>query len=184
MNRQKGFIQIPILIAVIVGVLVVGGASFYVGVQQYQNYQAEKIQQQEIATENEQTTKTGELSEVEKLRQEIEKLKQEQIKQQEDEEVNTKIQIYQPLTPSTPPAIKAEFIKECESRYEVIESEALNPVSLIEIKRDLAQKVCAEGGSYDRMESFWFCEDRVSYVQTLNSFVDYCVDWKMGKLNQ
>ena len=33
MKNQRGFIQIPILIAIIVGVLVVGGAG-YVGVKQ------------------------------------------------------------------------------------------------------------------------------------------------------
>jgi len=36
---KKGFIQIPILIAIIVGVLAVGGGSYF-GVKQYQNYQA------------------------------------------------------------------------------------------------------------------------------------------------
>jgi len=73
--QQKGFIQIPILIAIIVGVFVTGGAS-YVGVKQYRNHQAEQIQQ-EAAIETNQVTGDDELSEVEKLRQEVEELKKE-----------------------------------------------------------------------------------------------------------
>ena len=57
MKNQQGFIQIPILIAIIVGVLILGGASYF-GVKQYQNYQA---QQKSLET----------------AQQEIEKLKQE-----------------------------------------------------------------------------------------------------------
>ncbi len=45
MKNQKGFIQMPILIAIIAGILVLSGAS-YVGVKQYKNYQAEKIVQE------------------------------------------------------------------------------------------------------------------------------------------
>ena len=92
-----------------------------------------------------------------------------------------------PKSPQTtiPPntaAIKAQFINECEDKYEVIKNEALYPIDFIEAKRDFAQKVCAEGGTYDRMSSFYFCENQVSYTQTLDSFVNYCVDWKTNKL--
>jgi len=80
MKKQKGFIQIPILIAIIVGVFVVGGVG-YIGVKQYQKHQAEKPQQETIG-QNEQATSTAELSEVEKLRQEVDELKkQNQSKQ-------------------------------------------------------------------------------------------------------
>lgn len=64
-NNLKGFIQIPLLIAVIVGILVMGGIG-YVGVKQYQNYQAEKIEKEKTA-------------------QETERLKQEEAKQREEE---------------------------------------------------------------------------------------------------
>ena len=37
MKSQKGFIQIPILIAVITGILIIGGTS-YIGVKRYQDY--------------------------------------------------------------------------------------------------------------------------------------------------
>jgi len=76
MNSQKGFIQIPILVAIIIGLFVVGGAG-YVGVKQYQKYQVEKPQQK-IVAQNEQATSTAELSEVEKLRQEVDELKKQQ----------------------------------------------------------------------------------------------------------
>ncbi|MBI3305964.1 hypothetical protein HYZ82_02400 [Candidatus Nomurabacteria bacterium] len=51
MGNQKGFIQIPLLIAIIVGILVLGGGGYY-GVKKYQNYQAEKIKK-EVATQAE-----------------------------------------------------------------------------------------------------------------------------------
>lgn len=71
---QKGFIQIPILIAVIVGVFIVGGTG-YVGMKKYQNY---KIEQEQIVREKE--TKTFEQFEtqqkmLEQAQKEIEKLK-------------------------------------------------------------------------------------------------------------
>src|SRR3989338_3194230 len=68
MEKQKGFIQIPLLVAIIAGVLVFGGTG-YVGVKQYQNHQIE------VERENNQSTSTPELSEVEKLKQEVEELK-------------------------------------------------------------------------------------------------------------
>ena len=75
MKSQKGFIQIPLLIAIIAGILVVGGGS-YVGVKQYQNHQTE------ITKESNQATSTPELSEVERLRQEVEELKNKQSSSQ------------------------------------------------------------------------------------------------------
>jgi S1-C subfamily serine protease len=80
MKNQKGFIQIPILIAIIAGVLVLGGAG-YVGVKQYQNHQAQNPQT-EITKEDNQSTSTPELSEVERLRQEVEQLKNQQSSSQ------------------------------------------------------------------------------------------------------
>ena len=71
MKNQRGFIQIPILIAIIAGVLVLSGAG-YVGVKQYQNHKTE------IAKEDNQATSTPELSEIEKLRQEVDELKKQQ----------------------------------------------------------------------------------------------------------
>lgn len=70
--KQKGFIQIPILILIIAGVLALGGASYF-GVKQYQKYKAGKINEQKIAQEGQQQKDT----EFEKLKQEIEALKTE-----------------------------------------------------------------------------------------------------------
>ncbi|MFA4890230.1 MAG: trypsin-like peptidase domain-containing protein [Candidatus Paceibacterota bacterium] len=69
-KNQKGFIQIPILIAIIAGVLVLGGGGYF-SIKQYQKYQAEKIEKEKIAQE---TQRLKDL-EVEKLRQEVEVLK-------------------------------------------------------------------------------------------------------------
>src|SRR3990167_2736140 len=98
MKHQQGFIQIPILIAIIAGILVVGGGS-YVGVKQYQNHQIE------IAKENNQATSTPELSEVEKLRQEIEELKKKSSGNANgSSQVDSKNQAVKPLitTPTLP----------------------------------------------------------------------------------
>lgn len=80
MKNQKGFIQLPILTAIIAGVLVVGGGG-YLGVKQYQKYQAEKIQQESVAQKEEEKVQDEEQqrdSEVEKLKEEVEKLKKQQ----------------------------------------------------------------------------------------------------------
>src|SRR3972149_701706 len=45
MKNQQGFIQIPILIAIIAGVLVLGVGGYF-GVKQYQSYQAKQTEQQ------------------------------------------------------------------------------------------------------------------------------------------
>lgn len=72
-KNYGGFIQMPLLTAIIASVLIVSGAGYF-GITQYQSYQAEKLQQ-EIVVENEQAINTTELSEIEKLRQEVEALK-------------------------------------------------------------------------------------------------------------
>ena len=68
------------MIAIILGVIVVGGAG-YVGVKQYQTHKAENPKQ-ETVVQNNQATSTGELSEVERLRQEVEQLKNQQSSSQ------------------------------------------------------------------------------------------------------
>lgn len=79
MSSQKGFIQIPILIAIVIGVIVVGGAS-YIGIWQYQSHQTNNTQRQEnTVAHNEQTTSTQDVSEVEKLRQEVKELEKQQL---------------------------------------------------------------------------------------------------------
>ena len=75
MKNQKGFIQIPLLIAIIAGVLVISGVG-YVGVKQYRNYQVEK---EKIAQESQQQKD----SEVENLRKEVEELKKLQTKMEQ-----------------------------------------------------------------------------------------------------
>jgi len=84
MKNQGGFIQIPILIAIVAGVLVLGGGGYF-GIQQYQNYKDEKIEQKKQAELNqkvdeEQQQKLQELldsqsAELEKQKSAIEALK-------------------------------------------------------------------------------------------------------------
>ena len=84
MKNQKGFIQISILIAIIAGVLILGGGG-YLGVKQYQNYKSEQIEQKKLAelnqrNEEERQNKLQELldsqsGELEKQKSEIEALK-------------------------------------------------------------------------------------------------------------
>lgn len=79
MKNQKGFIQIPFLIAIIAGVLVLGGGG-YLGIRQYQNNQAEKVEQKKITQEKEAEAHAkadAQQQSLEAAQQEIEKLKQE-----------------------------------------------------------------------------------------------------------
>ena len=87
MKKQSGFIQTSILIAIIAGVLVLGGGG-YIGIKQYQNYRFEKTEKIEKDTlsekrrqvEEEQQKKLQELvdsqsKELEKQKKEIEIIK-------------------------------------------------------------------------------------------------------------
>lgn len=56
MKNQKGFIQIPLLIAIIAGVLVLGSGGYW-GIQKYKNYQVRKIEQERITQEKEKEAK-------------------------------------------------------------------------------------------------------------------------------
>jgi len=73
-NNSKGFIQIPILIAIIIGVLIVGTGGYF-GIKQYQNYQTQKTEKEKLAQEEEIEQKGKEKQEMEKLKEEIENLK-------------------------------------------------------------------------------------------------------------
>jgi len=78
-NNNKGFIQIPILIAIILGTLLIGGAS-YVGVQKM--------------TSQKETPKNNELQgveEIETLKKELDDLKSKQAEQQNTDEKEPKI---------------------------------------------------------------------------------------------
>ncbi|MBI3335068.1 MAG: hypothetical protein HY001_01040 [Candidatus Portnoybacteria bacterium] len=203
MKDQKGFIQIPLLIAIIAGVLVLGGAGYF-GVKQYQNYQTERTEQkkQEETTrkaEEEQRQKLQEL--LEEAKQEIEGLKQEQNKQQEGKEMNTETQVYQPLTPLTPAqppepispeviAAKAQFVAQCETRYQDLQIENLkifegvkpeNLQTTADAINEYYEGVCREGGRFDAL-SYRYCDGGHVYLHTLESFVGECVEWKLNQL--
>ena len=84
MRKEKGFIQIPLLIAIIMSVLIFGSGG-YLGVKQYQSYQSEKVEQKKLIelnqkSEEEQQKKLQELldsqgEELKKQKSEIEVLK-------------------------------------------------------------------------------------------------------------
>ena len=69
MKNQNGFIQIPILAAIIAGILILGGAGYF-GVKQYQKYQSEVSTQQKALEQTQ--------AEIEKLKQESETTKEKQ----------------------------------------------------------------------------------------------------------
>ena len=76
MKNQKGFIQIPLLIAIIAGVLGMGGIGF-VGIKQYQNSQKEKVRVQ-AQVEVQQKALEKAQTEIEKLKTESSATKQNQ----------------------------------------------------------------------------------------------------------
>jgi len=77
-DNLRGFIQIPVLIAIIAGLLVVGGAGYF-GVKQFQNHQREKIeterQAQELAKAQQEKEKQSRDLEIDALKTEMEALK-------------------------------------------------------------------------------------------------------------
>lgn len=88
MITQKGLIQIPLLIAIIVGILVLSGAG-YVGVKQYQNNQAKIIEQERVAQEKEkesQIATEAQQKALEVAQQEIQKLKEQSTKSEENQQ--------------------------------------------------------------------------------------------------
>jgi len=82
MEKQKGFIQIPLLVAIIAGVLVLGGIG-YLGVKQYKKIEIENqsLTKEITETKNENneakvTKATSTETELEALRKEVNELKQ------------------------------------------------------------------------------------------------------------
>ena len=114
-KNHRGFIQIPILIAIIVSILVLGGGGYF-GIKQYQNNQVEKIEQEKIAQEkeNEMQAKTdaqqkalkGAQQEIDNLKIESEQLKiqQKELEQRINQETlkskDTTITIQQTPSPT------------------------------------------------------------------------------------
>lgn len=74
---------------------------------------------------------------------------------------------------------RVKFLSECEKKYQVLEDEATTPIDDIPVKRDYYQKACEEGSGFDRMENYWYCEDKTSYVWTKDAFIEYCINYKM-----
>src|SRR3989338_10985426 len=72
MKNQRVFIQIPILIAIIVGVFAIGGAG-YVGIKKYQNHYVEERKDTEI--QKTQDTQNSQQDEIDSLKKEIEAIK-------------------------------------------------------------------------------------------------------------
>lgn len=98
MKNQQGFIQIPILIAIFVGLLVVGGGG-YVGLSKYQAAKEERINA-EIETRNQVVTQKLALDQAQA---EIEKLKKENSSTTETLNEHTQVveKTQFPVTPST-----------------------------------------------------------------------------------
>lgn len=76
-ENQKGFIQMPLLMAIIVGVLILGSGGYF-GIKQYHKYQLGKNEKEMAAQKVEEQKK----SEIESLRKEVEELKDKQVQSQ------------------------------------------------------------------------------------------------------
>jgi S1-C subfamily serine protease len=93
MKNKKGFIQIPILIAIIAGVLAIGSAGYF-GVRQYQNYQVERTEREKVTQEKERVVQEEQQqrdSEVEKLKGELEGLKKQQTEKAQQQSTNSEL---------------------------------------------------------------------------------------------
>lgn len=88
MNTKKGFIQIPLLIVIIVGVLVLGGGG-YLGVKQYQKSQQENIAKEQQAQEQQRALEQAQV-EIENLK------KQNQATQEKQKQLEQKVTTTKP----------------------------------------------------------------------------------------
>lgn len=81
MKDRRGLIQIPLLIAIVAGVLVLGGVG-YLGVKQYQKSQQENIAKEQQAQEQQKALEQAQ-AEIEKLKQgnELTQAKQKELEQ-------------------------------------------------------------------------------------------------------
>lgn len=76
-KKQKGFMQIPILIAIIISVLIIGG---YIGIKLYKNYRETRIEEEKtrILAESQRKALEEATTEIEKLKQTAEQANQKQ----------------------------------------------------------------------------------------------------------
>lgn len=107
-----GFIQIPILISIIVGMLVLGGGG-YLGVKQYKEQKIQNIEKQKITTEKEQETKSileNQQKQLEEAQQKIEELNRnsELNKEKAQAQIN---QLQQELSHPKSPSVITESIQ-------------------------------------------------------------------------
>lgn len=89
MKNQKGFIQIPLLVAIIAGVLVLGGGG-YLGVKKYKNYQAEKAEKEKLSQEKEKRAQEQQKI-LESTQTEIEKLKEESTETKKQNQIQPSV---------------------------------------------------------------------------------------------
>lgn len=98
MKNSKGFIQIPLLIAIIAGILVLGGAGYF-GWKQIKNHPVENTSQTPANSANSGTT-TPPASEIDQLKQEVEDLKKQVKSNQASNQKATNANISQDLSSS------------------------------------------------------------------------------------
>ncbi len=126
---QKGFLQIPILIAIIAGVTVIAGVGYF-AIRQHSNRSVQN--KKEVTSEVSIATNTPELSEVEKLRKEIDELKNQKYSSQ----VQTQPIIPKQETDNKTPIRKvtlsnADIIKKVRSATVFIETEKVSGSGMI-----------------------------------------------------
>src|SRR3990167_172083 len=156
-KTQKGFIQIPILIAIIAGVSVLSGAGYF-GIKQYQNYQIKKVEQEIILQDKEkeaQVLAEAQQKVIEETRQEIDKIKtqeQEKTKNLENELYAEKVKRIEAETKQ-----KAE-----EDKARILEQQRVN-----ETKNDLPTIISFWRPRIAKLQCAWMTTDgEVAFWQT------------------
>ncbi|MCK4781391.1 trypsin-like peptidase domain-containing protein [Candidatus Parcubacteria bacterium] len=168
MNIQKGFIQIPILILIVVGIIVIGGA-IYFGINQYQNYQAQNLEKEKQA----QDLILAQQKAIEKTIQEIEELRTEsqEKKQEEDSEMDKMKEEMESLKEQqAETAKKQEEIpqKEEETKQDesIITASEINPYLT-----GVGEIYCAGSSPARGSVSLWHFSNELGYTVLTNKHV-------------
>lgn len=178
MKTQKGFIQIPLLIAIIAGVLVLSGAGYF-GVKRYQSYQTEQGNKEKLAEIN----KQAEQERSQKLQESLD------LQSHELEKQKTEIEALKNRKPetNTQTIIKEVPVQKAENDLPTIINQWKNRVAEVTCEWQYANGVAyaSARGSATIYNSAWYGRAAVTnkhVVSTILNGTEYPPNWCVVKI--